>query len=263
MKDRSIRFVLYQLLATLIMALLMSGCAFRQPVAEPTAIVPSESQPTPTPVPSPTATPELAPSVTDTPPVETPTSPEGIASEGEIVRLILVPGRNEARYRVREQLVGLSLPNDAVGVTREITGTIVARTDGTILAAESRVQVDLRTLKSDESRRDDFIRRNTLQTDRFPFAVFVPTEIRGLALPLPESADVEFQLIGDLTIRDVTRQVTWEVKARIEGGEATGQATTSFPFAMFNLTQPRVPVVLSVEDNIRLELDFYVQRQVD
>lgn len=263
MKDRSIRFVLYPLLAILMLTLLTAGCASRRPAAEPTATASPALQPTATPVPSPTATPEPPFSVTDAPVVETPASAEGVASEGEIVRLVLVPGQNEARYRVREQLVGVSLPNDAVGATRDVTGTIVAKTDGTILPAESRVQVDLRTLKSDQSRRDNFIRRNTLQTDRFPFAVFVPTEIRGLVLPLPESADVEFQLIGDLTIRDVTQQVTWDVKAHIEGGEATGQATTSFSFATFNLTQPRVPLVLSIEDNIRLELDFHIQRQVD
>ncbi len=271
MKDRSTRIVLYTLLIALMLALLVTGCASRRPAAELAATASPESQPTAAPAPSPTETPQPGSAVTATPKVET-TSPEGQSAttsaesapaKGEVARLTLVPGQNEARYRVREQLVGVPLPSDAVGVTRDVTGTLVVRTDGTILSAESKVQVDLHTLKSDQSRRDNFIRRNTLQTDRFPFAVFVPTEIRGLTLPLPESGEVAFQLIGDLTIRDVTRQVTWEVKARIEGEEAVGQATTSFPFAMFNLTQPRVPVVLSVEDNIRLELDFHIQRQSD
>jgi polyisoprenoid-binding protein YceI len=80
---------------------------------------------------------------------------------------------------------------------------------------------------------------------------------------LPESGEVQFQLIGDLTIRDVTQRITWEVKAHIEDGEATGLATTSFPFATFKLTRPQVPIVLSIEDNIRLELDFHIQRQAD
>jgi len=257
-KARSTRFVLCTLLTTLVMALLIVGCSSRQLTTELAATTTPEQRPTPTLAPSPTATSPL-----ETISSETSTSAEGVASEGEIVRLILVPGQNEARYRVREQLVGVSLPNDAVGATRDVTGTIVARTDGTILSAESRVQVDLRTLKSDQSRRDNFIRRNTLQTDRFPLAEFVPVEIRGLSLPLPESGEVQFQLIGDLTIRDVTQRITWEVKAHIEDGEATGQATTSFPFATFKLTRPQVPIVLSIEDNIRLELDFHVQRQAD
>ena len=34
------------------------------------------------------------------------------------------------------------------------------------------------------------------------------------------------------------------------------RALTSFPFSMFNLTQPRLLFLLSVEDEIRLEIDF-------
>jgi len=36
----------------------------------------------------------------------------------------------------------------------------------------------------------------------------------------------------------------------------TGTATTAFPFSEFGLTQPRVPVVLSVADTIKLEYAF-------
>jgi polyisoprenoid-binding protein YceI len=210
----------------------------------------------------PAATPTEAPKPPATPTPESP-SVASASSASEIVRIVLAPGQSEARYRVREQLVGVSLPGDAVGATGAVTGTIAGKADGTIVSAESRFRVDLRTLKSNEDRRDNFLRRNTLQTDRFPFAEFVPTEARGLSLPLPESGEVQFQLVGDLTIRDVTRQVVWEVTARIEDDEAFGQAKTSFPFATFNLTQPRVPVVLSVEDNIRLEIDFHLRRQYD
>ena len=35
-------------------------------------------------------------------------------------------------------------------------------------------------------------------------------------------------------------------------------AKTSFKFEDFNLTQPRVPVVLSIEDNITLEMDVAI-----
>jgi polyisoprenoid-binding protein YceI len=111
----------------------------------------------------------------------------------------LVPGQNEVRYRVREQLVRLTLPSDAVGATHEVTGMIVINPDGTIVPDESKVRVNLRTLASDDSRRDGFLRRRTLQTDRFPFAEFVPLEVQGLPSPLPESGEVTFRLVGDLT----------------------------------------------------------------
>jgi len=38
---------------------------------------------------------------------------------------VLVPENSEARFRVREQLAGASLPNDAIGRTKDFTGTLV------------------------------------------------------------------------------------------------------------------------------------------
>lgn len=234
------RYVVNGLFGMLIVGLLVAGCARSQQVADPTPAASTSGE-----VSEATAVPASRPQVTPA---------------DDAMRLTFVAGESEARYRVREQLVRLSLPSDAVGSTREVTGTIVINPDGTIVAEESKVTVDLRTLRSDEDRRDNFIRRNTLQTSQFPFATFAPTEARGLPSPLPESGAVTFQLVGELTIRDVTRPVIWDVTATIEGDRLVGQAQMEITFADFNLTKPRVPVVLSVEDTIRLEIDFHLER---
>jgi len=183
------------------------------------------------------------------------------ADTSDVIRLVLVPEQSEARYRVREQLAGVSLPSDAIGATKVLTGTIVGKRDGTIVSTESKFRVDLRTLKSNDDRRDNFLRRSTLETDKYPYADFVATEAPGLPLSLPASGDLEFKLIGNLTVHDVTKPVTWDVKGKVQSDEAVGTATTSFTFAYFNLQQPRVPLVLSVEDTIRLELDLHLRRQ--
>jgi len=57
-------------------------------------------------------------------------------------------------------------------------------------------------------------------------------------------------------VRGVTRPTVWQVTARYDRGRIMGSARTAFTFADFDLTQPRVPVVLSVADTIRLEYDF-------
>ena len=159
---------------------------------------------------------------------------------------------------MREQLAGVSLPNDAIGWTREVTGTIVVEPNGAIVASQSRFRVNLQTLASDQSRRDNFLRSNTLESSRYPYAEFVPTLATGLAV-LPQSGEVTFKPTGDLTIRNVTKQVAWDVTGQVQGNQATLQAKTNFTFAHFNLTQPRVPVVLSIEDNIRLEMDLQLR----
>lgn len=175
------------------------------------------------------------------------------------IRLVTAPTGNVARYRVREQLARLEFPNDAVGVTHAITGTIVLN-DGRVVRAASRFEIDLTTLESDNARRDNFIRRNTLATDRYPTAVFVPTDVHGLASAVPADGDFALQLVGELTIHGVTRPTTWDVHARARNGVYTGTAVTEFAFGDFGMSIPRVAVVLSVRDLIRLEYDFRLVR---
>ena len=176
------------------------------------------------------------------------------------VRYTVVPERSEARYRIREQLAGVSFPNDAVGITRVIEGGIALDPQGRVVAGESSFRVDVRTLTSDQPRRDNYVRRNTLETERYPTATFVPVEARGLAVPVPRSGSATFELIGDFTVRAVTRRTTWQATATFNGAEADVRARTAFRFADFGLQVPRVASVLSVEDDIRLELDLVLRR---
>jgi polyisoprenoid-binding protein YceI len=176
------------------------------------------------------------------------------------VRIAFLPDASEASFRVKEQLAGRQLPNDAVGKTRAVAGALVIASDGQLVGEQSKVTVDMNSLQSDESRRDSFIKRNVLQTERFPQAEFVPKQIEGLAQPLPSSGQVSFKLSGDLTVRGVTRPVTWEVDARASGAEVGGTATTKVSFEQFGLTPPRVGPVLSVEDELHLQLDFKATR---
>ena len=175
-------------------------------------------------------------------------------------RYAIVADGSEVRYRVREQLAGFSFPNDAVGATGAVQGAIAFDAQGRVVTGESRFTVDLRTLKSNEARRDGYVRRNTLETDTYPTITFVPTEARRLPFPLPASGSVPFELVGDLTVKDATRRVTWDATATFEGGKVSVRARTAFHFGDFGLRQPRVTVVLSVEDDIKLEADLTFQR---
>jgi polyisoprenoid-binding protein YceI len=175
-------------------------------------------------------------------------------------RYVLAPQGTEARYRVREQLAGIDFPSDAVGKTSKVEGQIVVDAKGAVVAEQSKFTVDLASLVTDSDRRDNFVRRNTLQTEQFATAVFVPREFKGLRFPLAPNTDIKFQMVGDLTIRDQTKPVTWEVTAKLVQGAITGQANTKFTFADFAMTKPRVRSVLSVDDDIKLELDFRLVR---
>jgi polyisoprenoid-binding protein YceI len=177
----------------------------------------------------------------------------------QALRLVVAPHGNNVRYLVREQLAGFDLPNDAVGTTARIEGGVSIGADGKLIPGESRFVVDMASLETDNSRRDNYVRRNTLVTEQFPTATFVARSTVGLPAVLPERGDLTFELIGDLTIKGVTQPATWQVTGRrTPDGGVSGLAKTSFNFAKHEIAIPRVRSVLSVDDQIRLEYNFHL-----
>jgi polyisoprenoid-binding protein YceI len=175
-----------------------------------------------------------------------------------VTRYVVAPQENEARYLIREQLARIDFPNDAVGRTSAVSGGITVDEAGRVVAGESRFVIDMTALQSDSDRRDNFVRRNTLQTDAHPHVVFVPTSLEGVTFPLPAAGELRFRMTGNLTVRGVTRPVSWDVTATTANGALRGEARTRFTFADFDITKPRVASVLSVDDDIRLEYSFFL-----
>ncbi len=183
------------------------------------------------------------------------------APQDVAVRYVTTGDGSKARYRVRERLLGRELDNDAVGETSAITGSIALDKAGAIVRGASGFDVNMTGLTSDETRRDNYVRTRLLVTDSFPTTKLAVTGVRGLPAPLPTNGRVQFQLLGDLTVKGVTRPTTWNVTANVAGDQLTGTAATAFTFEQFQLTQPKVRVVLSVNDTIRLEYDFTMKKQ--
>jgi polyisoprenoid-binding protein YceI len=181
-------------------------------------------------------------------------------AQSATVRFVVASTGNEVRYRVREQLVGFDLPNDALGKSATLAGAIVIDDAGRLVSAESRFTVDASSFTSDRDRRDNYVRGRLLEATQYPSITLVPTGVQGVTLP-PGSGTYSFNLLGDLTIRRVTRPTTWRVAAKVAGDEVTGSATTRFVFADFSMEKPRVRSVLSVADTIALEYDFRLVRE--
>jgi polyisoprenoid-binding protein YceI len=182
--------------------------------------------------------------------------PAAAPTQATRLRFQVAPTGNEARYRVREQLVGKDLPNDVIGVTKDVTGRLVVESNGRVIQDSSKIVVQVSTLKTDQTRRDNYLRRRTLETEKFPTVELVPMTFAGITSPIAPGTSRSFSLTGNLTIHGVTRPTTWQVTARADGSDVVGKATTAFTFKDFSLEQPRVPIVMSVADTVRLEYDF-------
>ncbi len=159
-----------------------------------------------------------------------------------------------ARYKVMEELADVGA-NEVVGETNAIIGHILFDESGAPLAC-SRFDVDLRTLETDQARRDNFLRGNTLQTDTYPLATFVVREVEGLDGALADGEETTIMLIGDLTFHGVTKLAAWEATVTKDGDTLNGTATTSFTFPDFEIEKPIIGPVVGIDDVVTLEVDI-------
>lgn len=182
-------------------------------------------------------------------------TPDATATAGALT--FTVASGSKAVVRVTEQLADRQDLSDAVLTSEKVSGSFTLLPDGTF-SSDSKIAVELTALTSDNRNRDNFIKQNTLQTSRFPEATFVPTKAEGLVLPLASSGDVSFTLAGKMTVKGVTKDVSFAVKATRSGSSLTATATVTpaLQFGTFGMEQPRVFSVLSIKDEIRLEVSL-------
>ncbi len=211
---------------------------------EPTATAAAE--PTGSDTPEPTAIVTAEPTVTETP---EPTPPEA-AEERQMGQLdgyvFVVTEGSEATFTVEEQLASLTLPNDAVMRTNSLSGTV--HFDG----RSFQVEVDLRTLSSDQSRRDQYVRLRMFPQD--PIATFTVEDI----LPLPDGfttgEEVTSSVAGELVIRSNTTPLTFELEARDDGHTVFVLGRTQFTWDQLSLDPPAARSVVWVADEVRVEI---------
>ena len=192
----------------------------------------------------PTATTETA---TETP-QPTPVSAELITAE-------LVQADSQARFIINEVLDGQ--PNTVVGVTDQVAAQILIDPTNPANVRMGPVQVNARTLVTDSGNRNRAIQNIILETGTYEFITFTPKSFVGL----PETGAVGdtffFQIVGYLTIRDETHEVTFDATVTVDSDTRMhGLATASILRSTFNLNVPDVPFVASVDQSLTLEVEF-------
>jgi polyisoprenoid-binding protein YceI len=166
-------------------------------------------------------------------------------------RFVVASGESSAKYVVEETLSGL--PSTAVGTTTDVTGSIYLTSDGLYDGIESKFMVDLSTLKTDESRRDNYVRSNVLQTNRFQFAEFVIDSIDGFPAGYVEGEEASLTLSGTMTIKGVAQPMTFTVLARQAGDTLTATADTQFNMSDFGIDPPQVAIA-KAKDGVTLQV---------
>lgn len=195
----------------------------------------------------------------------TPVTPRGIeATEAEefvieFRSFRIVPEETSASYEVEEEITFLGIPfTRTKGTTEAVEGGFSFGFDeeGGMEVTSTNISVDLRTLVSNDTRRDERIRGEFLESDAFPFAEFVGKEINDFPLGANEGAVWEFELKGDMTIRERTRSVTYDVITTLRGNRLQGTAATRLSMKDFGFDPPEIPGLFKVEDGVDVTVTF-------
>ncbi|MGX5697326.1 YceI family protein [Agromyces soli] len=195
---------------------------------------------------------DAAPTVTAAP--SAPSGGDASAEASDLTGTWTVADGSFAGYRVDEVLNGTDVT--VTGRTSEVTGTL--EVDGLSLTAAS-FEVDVASIETDSGNRDEYFRSNAMRVDEFPTATFVLTQPVTVSAA-PTVGEVQtVQATGELTLAGVTRTVTVELQAVLNG--ETGQVAGAIPitFADYGVEAPNLGFV-SVEPSGSVEFSLEIAR---
>jgi polyisoprenoid-binding protein YceI len=178
-----------------------------------------------------------------------------VKPKSEIVFRI-VPQESRVTYEVGETFLDGNRFNVAIGSTGGVEGEITVDPDDIPAASIGTISVDISQFASDNNRRDNALRDRFLESATYPTATFVPTQVEGLPESYTEGESISFQVRGDLTVREVTQPVTFDVTVSGTPEELTGQAETTILMSDFGIGPISIVGILNTEDEVKLSFTF-------
>jgi polyisoprenoid-binding protein YceI len=163
--------------------------------------------------------------------------------------------QSEARYEVGETFFQGNRFAVAIGRTTGIAGDVLVDFANPANSQIGTIVIDVSQLTSDESRRDNYIRNNALESAQYPQATFVPTKIEGLPASVKPGDTLTLKVTGDLTVKETTKPVTFDVTLTTAADKLTGAAVTEILLSDFD-AGPIQLAMLQTEDKAKLAFDF-------
>lgn len=162
---------------------------------------------------------------------------------------------SEVRFELDEDLRGVR--TTVVGTTDQVAGQIALDLSDLATAQVGEIQINARTLATDNNFRNRAIQNEILDTGEFEFFSFMPTAVNGLPVSATVGEEISFNIEGVLTIRDISEPVTFTVVATaVSDTQISGSATATVLRDTYGLTIPNVPNVANVENEVDLIINF-------
>lgn len=184
---------------------------------------------------------------------------EGTGNDpGAMTAFVIDSGQSTVSFEIDEELRGD--PKHVIGETDQVAGQVQVSLDDLSSAQFSQIVVNARTFTTDSERRDRAIRGPVIlnsATDENEFITFDVTSIEGLVGAVSPGDSVEFEVTGDLLIRDTTNSVTFSAQVTfVDETTVEGTATANVLRSDFGIGIPSVPGVANVTDEVILNIDF-------
>ena len=180
---------------------------------------------------------------------------------GNVTTFQIVSNESQVSYEVGETFIDKgNVFNLAVGITKQVTGDVMIDYANPQNSTIGTITIDISQFTSDSNRRDNFIRDRFLESSKYPLATFTPTKIEGLPASGQEGVDYPLKITGDLTIKETTKQVTFDAAIRLEGDTLTGTATSTILMSEFGVGPISIAGILETQDEAKLTLTFAARR---
>jgi polyisoprenoid-binding protein YceI len=154
---------------------------------------------------------------------------------------------SRAGYRVKEVLFGQN--TEAVGRTSNVDGALTIA--GTRVSTVA-ISVDLASVTSDKSQRDNQFRNRIMNVARYPTATFRLTSPIDLPTLPADGVTTTVRATGELSLHGTKKTVTVDVSAKRSGGTISVNGTIPVVFADYGIPNPSFGPA-SVDDHGQIE----------
>ncbi len=196
--------------------------------------------------------------------VDEPAAEPESSSSSSVRTFTIVPDQSEASYAAEEEFfndavaqlgVQLGLANP-IGSTQEIEGELQLDLTQPNPFVSGEFEVNIQSLTSDKTKRDETIRKRFLESNQFPLAQFTITALEGFPEAYTEGEEATFQMMGEMTIREVTQPVTFAVTAVLDGDTISGTASAEMKMTDYGFNPPDIAGFFTVEDDFTVVVSF-------
>jgi polyisoprenoid-binding protein YceI len=167
-----------------------------------------------------------------------------------------------AGYRIRERFATATADNDAVGRTGKVTGSLaVGGSDGHYTLRSVTVTVDMTSIASDQSLRDDRMKTIGLQTATYRTATFAVTGPVDLPAGATSGKQVKVDVPGRLTLHGTTRAVTLELTVQATSDRINVLVSQQLTLTDYGIDPPKIGGFVSVQPTGTIEAKVAFARQ--